>query len=51
MYGKVVGKCWPLSHLDCEGVSRMPDEDRGQQRISWARWATSDDWHAVGLHK
>ncbi len=59
--GKVVGKCWPLSHLDYQGVSRMPDEDQGQQRIPWARWAssdvwlacwaTSDDWQAVGLHK
>jgi len=46
--GKFVGKYWPLSHLDYKGVSRMPDEDRGQQRIPWARWASSDVWLLVG---
>ena len=44
--GKFVGKCWPLSHLEYQAVSRMPDEDRGQQRIPWARWASSDVWLA-----
>ena len=29
-----VQKCWPLSHLErTRGISRMPDEDRGQLRI------------------